>query len=145
MPKSEADLGFPVGGGANPRGTNIQICQIFPKKCMKLRKCWSVGGHSRAPLGSATVNVSITELSSWIESEISLLLIDSKEITWFFCFALDSHAASLIWNIFEHSNDFHSIITVQRNELLSPYKSKLKSILTLVQAGVRSKTTNQSF
>ena len=42
------------GGGADPPGggANIQICQVFPKNCMKLRKFWSVGGG--APLGSAT-------------------------------------------------------------------------------------------
>ena len=34
----------PLGGGAN-----IQICQIFPKNCMKLRKCWSVGGGGCPP------------------------------------------------------------------------------------------------
>ena len=34
-----ADQGFLVGGGAN-----IQNCQIFLKKCMKLRKFWSMGG-----------------------------------------------------------------------------------------------------
>ena len=33
-----ADPGLLVGGGAN-----IQICQIFPKNCMKLRKFWSMG------------------------------------------------------------------------------------------------------
>ena len=42
-----ADPGFLVGEGANPPGggANIQICQIFPKKCMKLRKFWFVGGR----------------------------------------------------------------------------------------------------
>ena len=37
---SGADLEFPVGGGAIPSsgGVKIQICQIFPKNCMKLRK-----------------------------------------------------------------------------------------------------------
>ena len=40
-----ADTGFPVGGGAHPwGGANIQICRVFPKNCMKLRKFWSVGG-----------------------------------------------------------------------------------------------------
>ena len=52
------DPGFLIGGGANPpgRGPNIQICQIFPKKCMKLRKFWSVEGvHAGGnPLGLAT-------------------------------------------------------------------------------------------
>ena len=34
------------------RGVNIQI---FPKNCMKSRKCWSIGGGAwGAPLGSAT-------------------------------------------------------------------------------------------
>ena len=46
---SGADPGFLVGGGANPPrgGANTQICQIFPKNCMKLRKFWSVGGGAR--------------------------------------------------------------------------------------------------
>ena len=43
---SGADPGFLIGWGANPPGggANIQICQIFPKNCMKLRKFWSMGG-----------------------------------------------------------------------------------------------------
>ena len=43
---------YPVGGGVNPPGcANIQICQIFPKNCMKLRKFLSVrGGGWGAPL-----------------------------------------------------------------------------------------------
>ena len=49
-----AELGFLVGGGANPPGgggrqhTNLPD---VPKNCMKLRKFWS-GGAS--PIGSAT-------------------------------------------------------------------------------------------
>ena len=44
-----ADPGFLVGGGANlpEGGANIQICQIFLKNCMKLRKFWSMGGTHR--------------------------------------------------------------------------------------------------
>ena len=38
--QSGADPEFLVGGGAS-----IQICQILPKNCMKLRKFWSVGGR----------------------------------------------------------------------------------------------------
>ena len=32
-PPAGADAGFPLGGGANPRGggANIRLCQIFPK------------------------------------------------------------------------------------------------------------------
>ena len=43
-----ADTGFLVGGGANPPGgdTNIQIFQIFPKKCMRF---WSGGAHRGSP------------------------------------------------------------------------------------------------
>ena len=43
---------FLVAGGANPPGggTNIQIWQIFPKKCMKLGKFWFIeGGVLGAP------------------------------------------------------------------------------------------------
>ena len=51
-----ADPGFPVGGVAIPPdwgGANIQISQIFPKNCMKLRKFWSVvGGGGRHCLQS---------------------------------------------------------------------------------------------
>ena len=36
-PRAGADPGFLVGGGAN-----IQICQIFPKNCMK-QECIPVG------------------------------------------------------------------------------------------------------
>ena len=54
-----ADSGFPVGGGANPRGEGRQHTNFpdFPKNYMKLRKFWSVGGGrtpGAPPLGSAT-------------------------------------------------------------------------------------------
>ena len=52
------DPGFLIGGDTNPpgRGANIQICQISPKNCMKLRKFWSVVGvHAGGtPVGPAT-------------------------------------------------------------------------------------------
>ena len=45
MPRSGADPGFPVGGGAN-----LQVCHNFPKNCMKLRKFWAVGVNAVASL-----------------------------------------------------------------------------------------------
>ena len=55
---SGTDLGFPVGGGANPPGEGRQHTNLpdFPKNCMKLRNFWSVGegAHRGVPLGSAT-------------------------------------------------------------------------------------------
>ena len=43
-----ADPGFPIGGGANPRGEGHQHTNLpdFPKNYMKLRKFWSVGGRT---------------------------------------------------------------------------------------------------
>ena len=40
-----ADLGFSVGGGANPpgRGRQHMILPNFVTNCMKLRKFWAVG------------------------------------------------------------------------------------------------------
>ena len=53
-----ADPGFPVGGGANPRGGGRQhmILPNFVKNYMKLRKFWAVGGWGvpGAPPKSAT-------------------------------------------------------------------------------------------
>ena len=45
---SGADPGFPVGGGTDPLGGGCQhtILSNFPKKCMKSRKFWAVGGHT---------------------------------------------------------------------------------------------------
>ena len=42
-----ADLGFPRGGCANPKGRGRQptICLIFPKNCMKMKKFWPRGGR----------------------------------------------------------------------------------------------------
>ena len=54
---SVADLGFPRGGGANPKGgRQLIIWPIFPKNCMKMKKFWARGGARapRAPLRSAT-------------------------------------------------------------------------------------------
>ena len=44
---SGGDPGFPVGGGANPPGDGRQHINLpdFLQNCMKLRKCWSVGGR----------------------------------------------------------------------------------------------------
>ena len=40
------DPGFPVGGVANAlEGTNKRFLPNFPKKCMKLRKFWALGGR----------------------------------------------------------------------------------------------------
>ena len=52
IPRSRADPGFPVGGGANPPegGANLQFCHNFPKNCMKLRKFWAVGVNAGASL-----------------------------------------------------------------------------------------------
>ena len=55
---TEADPGFPIGGGANPPGgTPTYKFTGFSQNCMKLRKFWSVEGGvpGEAPLGSATV------------------------------------------------------------------------------------------
>ena len=40
---SGEDQGFPVGGGANPRGRQHMILPNFAKNCIKLRKFWAVG------------------------------------------------------------------------------------------------------
>ena len=76
---SGADPGFLIGGGTNPPGggTNIQICQIFPKKCMKLRKFWSVGGHmlGAPPLDQPSFVIffcNITLVNNFLISEICL-------------------------------------------------------------------------
>ena len=43
-----ADPGFPVGGGANPRGGHQHmILPNFLKNSMKLRKFWAVRGARR--------------------------------------------------------------------------------------------------
>ena len=41
-----ADLGFPIGGGADPPGGGRQhtILSNFPENCMKSRKFWALGG-----------------------------------------------------------------------------------------------------
>ena len=45
-----ADPGFPVGGGAYPQGRQHTILPNFPKlTCVKLRKCWAVGGGMCTP------------------------------------------------------------------------------------------------
>ena len=42
---SEADPGFPVGGGAKPPGGHQHmILPNFARHCLKLRKFWAVGG-----------------------------------------------------------------------------------------------------
>ena len=43
-PVTQADPGFPVGGGASPGGAQHMIMQNFEKNCMKLRKFWALGG-----------------------------------------------------------------------------------------------------
>ena len=60
--RAGADSGFPVGGGADPRGEGCQhtILSNFPKNCMKSRTFWAVGG---APPESATVVTGTAGLS----------------------------------------------------------------------------------
>ena len=43
---SVADLGFPRGAGANPKGGGHEriIWPIFPENCMKTKKFWARGG-----------------------------------------------------------------------------------------------------
>ena len=46
---SGADLGFPIGGGADPAGcANIQFCQIF----QKLDEIENILGHKWAHVGA---------------------------------------------------------------------------------------------
>ena len=42
---SEADPGFPIGGGQPSRGGHQRlILPNFAKNCLKLRKIWAIGG-----------------------------------------------------------------------------------------------------
>ena len=63
-----ADPGFPVGGGANPRGGGRQhmILPNFEKNCMKLRKFLTVGG---AHAGSAPLNLPLDQ-TNWFHRGI---------------------------------------------------------------------------
>ena len=90
-----ADPRFSVGGGANPPGesANIQICQVFPKNCMKLRKFWSVGG--RPPLDPPLVNCELglshegCKKGASAEEEIKAPIVkDSSEFVHYFIFCL---------------------------------------------------------
>ena len=75
------------------RGTNIQICQIFPKNCMKLRKFWSVGGRP-PPLDPPLVNCELglshggCKKGASAEEEIKAPIVkDSSEFVHYFIFA----------------------------------------------------------
>ena len=61
-----ADPGFPVRGGTNPvgGGTNLRLCQNFPKKLHEIEKILGYGGSKRGtPLRSAT-GMGIPDVSS---------------------------------------------------------------------------------
>ena len=78
--ESGADPGFPVGGGANPRGGRQHtILPNFPKNCMKLRKVWSVGGAPGVPPLDPPLRV-FHDLSTTHEWQYSQLRFDHWRI-----------------------------------------------------------------
>ena len=62
---------IPVAGGVNSPGggADLRFCKKIPKKCMKLRKFWSVGGTPAriAPLGSATGPIAQVQVQTSVD------------------------------------------------------------------------------
>ena len=85
-----ADPGVLVEGGAN-----IQICQIFPKNCLKLRKFWSVRG-GRPPLDPL------------LPSDISLRKIN-------YVFNKKAYILFLLYNVYLHRTAFYLIFVYKQN------------------------------
>ena len=91
-----ADPGFPVGGGANPRGgggRQHMILLNFAKNCMKLRIFWTVGGGGGgAHPKSATGIVHFTFVSNFSLSPFGAV-VSSRQV----CDNI-SHLANSPWH-----------------------------------------------